>query len=208
MPSARRGRPDAKHQRTKPSPSGPNALPGARPSRASRTSRLQNARLSVTPDDAKERIHGARRRCDLDSRQPRQRRNQELPRLRIALQRMSNSWLAVPDRDYARALYEYRRARRVVFDELAQVGHQRVRRNDPAQAPAGHQPRLREAVGADHAVFGRRHVQKRRRATRCRRSTRRSYTSSATIQMPRVRQCARIGLLARAVDRPAGRIVG
>src|SRR5438874_1971341 len=48
-PSARRSSEAAKHQRTKPSPSGPNAAPGARPSPTSRTRRLQKARLSVTP---------------------------------------------------------------------------------------------------------------------------------------------------------------
>src|SRR5262245_9300465 len=48
-PSARRSCEAAKHQRTKPSPSGPNAAPGARPSPCSRTRRLQKARLSLMP---------------------------------------------------------------------------------------------------------------------------------------------------------------
>src|SRR6185503_19987552 len=48
-PSASFSSDAAKHQRTKPSPCGPNADPGARPSPASRTSFLQNARLSSTP---------------------------------------------------------------------------------------------------------------------------------------------------------------
>ena len=47
-PSASRDSLDAKHQRTNPSPSGPNAMPGARPSPASATRRLQKSRLSVT----------------------------------------------------------------------------------------------------------------------------------------------------------------
>src|SRR6266536_891471 len=48
-PSSNRSSLAAKHQRTKPWPSGPKALPGARPSLASRTSCLQNSKLSVTP---------------------------------------------------------------------------------------------------------------------------------------------------------------
>src|SRR2546428_1936482 len=49
MPSASRSSDAAKHQRTKPSPSGPKAAPGASPSPCSRTRRLQNARLSLAP---------------------------------------------------------------------------------------------------------------------------------------------------------------
>jgi len=60
-------------------------------------------------------------------------------------------------------LHERRRARRVVLDELAEVGHERGRGDDPAQAPAGHQPRLGKAVGADHALVRRGQVEERRR---------------------------------------------
>ena len=71
------------------------------------------------------------------------------------------------DRDHAGALHENRRARGVVFDQLAQIGHQRRRRDDPPQAESRHQPCLGKTVGADQAVVRVGDVEKRRRARAC-----------------------------------------
>ena len=148
-PSARRASSDAKHQRTKPSPSGPNALPGARPrprfahqplaerEAVGRGRRRGRTRTSRRP--------AARRRCPAASRSA---PHEMVARAREALASARDRGLALRDRGDARVLHERRRARRVVLDELAEIGHQRARRDDPAEPPAGHQPRLREAVGA------------------------------------------------------------
>ena len=155
----------AKHQRMKPSPSGPNALPGARPSLASRTSCLAvreavgepatRKNTYIAPGGGATSILGGAQAPAPASRAP--------PRAR---KRVRDRRFAVGDGGHARALDEDRRARRVVLDQLAEIRHQRGRRDDPAQPEAGHQPRLGEAVGADHAIVGVREVEKRRRARR------------------------------------------
>ena len=58
-----------------------------------------------------------------------------------------------------------RRARGVVLDQFGQIVHQFGGRDDPAQPPAGHQPRLRERVRPDNPVVARGEIEKRRRGT-------------------------------------------
>ena len=93
-----------------------------------------------------------------------QRADQPVARAAQPLARGARRRLAVAQRGDAGALDEHRRARRVVFDQLADLRHQRVGRDDPAEPPAGHQPRLREAVRADDACVAVGEVEERRRA--------------------------------------------
>ena len=110
-------------------------------------------------------------------------RDQEIARAPEPRPRVRDRRLALRDRRHARVLDERRRARRVVLDELAQVRHQRRRRDDPAQPPAGHQPRLGKAVGADDALVRRR----RGRGTTARRARRRDSRGARTRRPPRAR---------------------
>ena len=131
------------------------------------TSRRQKRDAVAHAVDAEERVHRAR--AAARPRRPAAARSASTSRSRARRSRSRVApTVASPsrERDDARPLHEHRRARRVVFDQLAEVGHQRGGRDDPAEAPAGHQPRLREAVRADHALVAVGEVEKRRRAPR------------------------------------------
>ena len=104
--------------------------------------------------DAKKDVHRPGRRRGTDAGNRVQLSDQKIARGAVALERMRDRGLAVVDRDDGGALHERRRARGVVFDQLAQVGQQRVGRDDPAEPPSGHQPGLGKAVGADDAIAG------------------------------------------------------
>ncbi len=68
-PSASRSSLAAKHQRTKPSPSGPKAIAGREPQPLLGDQALAELQAVGDAGDAEERVHGARRRSDLDARQ-------------------------------------------------------------------------------------------------------------------------------------------
>jgi hypothetical protein len=103
---------------------------------------------------AEKRVHRARREGRFDARQPVQFADQEALRVGKALPGPGDNGLSLGDRGDAGLLDEARSAGRVVFDQLAHVIHQRFGRDDPAQAPAGHQPGLRKRVGADDSLLG------------------------------------------------------
>ena len=155
----------AKHQRSHPSPSGPNAAPGARPRLASAIRRLARATESVSPAMRK-KLHTGRR-VGGSGRDPVW-QAREAGQKAVALgdhlqpQGLGVGTAVVQRRDTAR-LDEVRCAGGVVFQKLAEIFCQRGGRDDPAEAPAGHPPGLGEAVGGDDAVLGVGEGQKRRR---------------------------------------------
>ena len=95
-------------------------------------------------------------------------------------------------RRQAAALHEHRRAGGVELDQLAGGVEMAARQHQPAQAPAGHQEALGKAVRHHQPVFVRGDVEEARGSQRRAPKWMRSYTSSATIQVPVRRQCARI----------------
>ena len=162
-PSASRSSLEAKHHLTKPSPSGPNATPGARPSCASTTSFLQNARLSFIPSTRKNAYIAPDGVAACTPRNRVQLRNQEIAGAPVAFHRARDHRLSRLHRRQSRALNEHRHARGVVLDQLADLDRELGRRNEPADPPPGHQPRLGERVGGDEPVALLRDVEERRR---------------------------------------------
>jgi hypothetical protein len=109
----------------------------------------------------------------------------------------------------AGALHEALRARGVVLDELADAGDERRRRHEPAEPPAGHEPVLGERVGADHPVVRQREIQERRRDAGAGRAVVEALVGVVGHDPDPVPAAVREqGVLRRAVDRPAGRVVG
>ena len=160
-PSASRTSLAAKHQRTKPSPSGPNATPGAMPRPGLGDEPLAEREAVGHAPDAKERVHRAGCGDRVDPRHRPQVRVEEIARAPKALDGMGDHVVALRDGGDAGALHEGGRARRVVLDELGEIGYDGRRRHEPAQPPARHQPRLRERVGADDAIVGLGEIEKR-----------------------------------------------
>src|ERR1700687_701982 len=111
--------------------------------------------------DTKEGIHRAGGQRGLDARHGAERERELIAGLAKTRQRVRYRGFAVLDGDYPGALHENRRARSVVFDQLAEIRHQRGRRDNPPKAPPGHQPRLGKTVGADQAVVRRDDIEKR-----------------------------------------------
>src|SRR5436190_820063 len=119
------------------------------------------------PFDTEEDVHRPRRRRDFYALDSAELRDQKITCGAEASERVQYRWLALGHSNDARALHEHGRAGGVVFDELAEVGHQRRWSDDPAQPPPGHQPRFGKTVGAYDTVGGIGKIEEGRRAIGC-----------------------------------------
>ncbi len=150
----------AKQSRMKCSPPAPKAVPGARPACASSTSRARQCRHIGFAVHRKEQIESAHRnseaaasgtaenvcrRCRGFARRARSGRCDEV--------------LALLQRDDTGALHELRDTRCRILNEIFDHLPERRMRGDPAHAPAGHRPVLRERIDEENAIIRRHHIE-------------------------------------------------
>ena len=193
--ASRRGSREAKHQRSQPSPSGPKAAPGARPrpalgrpgawqAPASRARRRRAKKAYRPPGGVATATPGSAR----EARQQRVAAGAQPLDQRRAPSASACASAARPARCTNTGAHEVLNS-----ISLASAATKPGGSDDPAQAPAGHQEALREAVHDEQPVVGLGDVEEARRAgrrRRRRRPARRPRRRRSRCRSPAVRRAA------------------